>query len=85
MLCGPVTEPRSLSLDPSRSPTHLIGVPASSPPQTPGCPGRVSLDLGCLDIQPRPLPIKLALGRSEVALFQDQIGVPGATHVLLTI
>lgn len=41
------------------------------------------LGLGCLDVQPRPLPIKLALGWSEVAPAQDQRSGPqGALHVV---
>lgn len=45
-------------------------------PTDPRMPRMGSLGLGCLDVQPRPLPIKLALGWSEVAPAQDQIGVP---------
>ena len=36
-------------------------------PTGPRMPRMGSLDLGCLDVQPHPLPIKLALGCSEVA------------------
>lgn len=56
VLCGPVTEPRSLSLGPSRSPTHLIRVPASSPPQTPGCPGQVPWTSAALTSSPARCP-----------------------------
>ena len=66
VLCRPVTAPRSLSVEPSQTPDrrHL--------PHHPQRPQDGSLHLSCLDTQLCLLPIKLALGRSEVALSQDQ-------------
>lgn len=58
--------PRLLSLEPSQTPDHR------RLPHHPQRPQDSSLHLSCLDTQFCLLPMKLALGRSEVALSQDQ-------------